>query len=71
MRCYCCNNLLTDYESTIKSVTTNSYLDMCLTCLKTVKDDILYKDRIDLLSSSDVDDLNIYLDDYDFNDNHY
>jgi len=41
---------------------------MCLTCLKTVKDDILYKDRIDLLSSSDVDDLNIYLDDYNFND---
>jgi len=37
---------------------------MCLTCLKTVKDDILYKDRVDLLSSSDIDDLDIYLDDY-------
>ena len=71
MRCYCCNALLTDYESTIKSVNTNTYLDMCLSCLKTVKDDILYKDRVDLLSSSDIDDLNIYLDDYDFNDNHY
>lgn len=68
MRCYCCNKLLTDYESTLKSVNTNSYLDMCLTCLKTVKDDILYKDRIDLLSSSDIEDLNIYLDDYNFND---
>lgn len=68
MRCYCCNNLLTDYEATIKSVNTNSYLDMCLACLKTVKDDILYKDRIDLLSSSDVDDLDIYLEDIDFND---
>ena len=68
MRCYCCNNLLTDYESTIKSVTTNSYLDMCLTCLKIVKDDILYKDRIDLLSSSDIDDLDIYLTDLDNND---
>ena len=41
---------------------------MCLACLKTVKDDILYKDRIDLLSSSDVDDLDIYLEDIDFND---
>jgi hypothetical protein len=41
---------------------------MCLTCLKTVKDDILYKDRIDLLSSSDIDDLDIYLTDLDNND---
>jgi hypothetical protein len=68
MRCYCCNNLLTDYEATIKSVNTNNFLDMCLNCLKTVKDDILYKDRIDLLSSSDIDDLDIYLEDINFND---
>lgn len=66
MRCYCCNNLLTDYESTIKSVNTNDFLDMCLKCLKTVKEDVLYRDRIDLLSSSDIDDLDsldYYLDD--------
>lgn len=68
MRCYCCNKLLTDYESTLKSVNTNTYLDMCLGCLKTVKDDILYKDRVDLLSSSDIDDLDIYIDDINFND---
>jgi hypothetical protein len=41
---------------------------MCLKCLKTVKDDILYRDRVDLLSSSDVDDLDIYLEDLDFDD---
>ena len=41
---------------------------MCLKCLKTVKDDVLYRDRIDLLSSSDVDDLDIYLEDVDFDD---
>ena len=68
MRCYCCNNLLTDYEATIKSVNNNDYLDMCLKCLKTVKDDVLYRDRRDLLSSSDVDDLDIYLEDVDFDD---
>ena len=62
MRCYCCNNLLTDYESTIKSINCDDYLDMCLKCLKTVKEDILYRDRIDLLSSSDVDDLDYYVD---------
>lgn len=64
MRCYCCDALLTDYESTLKSVNTNDYLDICLRCLKSVKDDIMYKDRVDLLSSEDVDDLDIYLDDY-------
>jgi len=64
MRCYCCDTLLTDYESTLKSVNTNDYLDICLRCLKSVKDDIMYKDRVDLLSSEDVDDLDIYLDDY-------
>ena len=62
--------MLTDYESTIKSANTNEFLDMCLKCLKSVKEDVLYRDRIDLLSSSDVDDLDYfvdidnYLDDY-------
>ena len=41
---------------------------MCLRCLKTVKDDVLYRDRIDLLSSNDVDDLDYYLEDLDFDD---
>ena len=36
---------------------------MCLKCLKTVKTDILYRDRVDLLSSEDIDDLDYYLDD--------
>ena len=35
---------------------------MCLKCLKSVKEDVLYRDRIDLLSSSDVDDLDYYVD---------
>jgi len=36
---------------------------MCLKCLKTVKTDILYHDRIDLLNSNDIDDIDYYLDD--------
>ena len=70
MRCYCCNNLLTDYESTIKSANTNDYLDMCLKCLKSVKEDVLYRDRIDLLSSSDVDDLDYFVDIDDYLDDY-
>jgi len=70
MRCYCCNNLLTDYESTIKSANTNEFLDMCLKCLKSVKEDVLYRDRIDLLSSSDIDDLDYFVDIDDYLDDY-
>lgn len=34
MRCFCCNEELTDYEATLKSSTTNQYLDMCGFCIK-------------------------------------
>lgn len=43
---------------------------MCLKCLKTVKNDILYRDRVDLLSSEDIDDLDYYLDDLNNLDNY-
>ena len=64
MRCRCCNVLLTDFETTRKSLITNDYYDTCNTCFKTIKDDLVYKDRIDLISNNDLDDLEdiIYLD---------
>lgn len=34
MRCYCCGKALNDYESTLKSVSTNEYLDTCVKCLE-------------------------------------
>ena len=36
MRCYCCNNILTPYESTMRNVVTREFLDVCLKCLKTI-----------------------------------
>lgn len=33
MRCYSCNEELTDYEATLKSPNTGEYLDMCCSCL--------------------------------------
>lgn len=33
MRCFSCDNELSDYESTLKSPTTGAYLDMCCSCL--------------------------------------
>ena len=66
MRCRCCNIALTDYEATRKSVVTNEYLDMCNKCFKTIKEDVLIKDRPDLLSSTDVsDEDDIYFDNFD------
>lgn len=34
MRCCCCNRNLNDYESTLRSVATGDFLDMCKTCIK-------------------------------------
>ena len=33
MRCCCCNSNLNDYESTLRSIRTGDYLDMCRKCL--------------------------------------
>ena len=33
MRCYCCNRLLNDWESTLRHAETNEFLDTCNHCL--------------------------------------
>lgn len=38
MRCYACNEELSDYESTRKSKTTGEYLDLCNICFSTIED---------------------------------
>lgn len=48
MRCYCCDKLLNDFESTRKSVTTGDYLDMCNKCYATIKDEVNAEERYDL-----------------------
>lgn len=34
MRCSCCDKLLTDFESSVKSVATGEYLDSCIKCIR-------------------------------------
>jgi hypothetical protein len=34
MRCCCCNTNLNDFESTLRSVATGDFLDMCRKCLR-------------------------------------
>ena len=48
MRCLSCNALLSDFESTRKSVNTNTYIDMCNRCYHTISDDVLTIERDDL-----------------------
>ena len=48
MRCGCCDKLLSDFESTRKSVSTGEYLDICNKCYATIKDDLLSEERYDL-----------------------
>ena len=57
MRCYCCNRVLSDYESTRKSATTGNYLDMCNKCVKS--SGISYEDNLEDSFSSELDEDNI------------
>jgi len=41
MRCYCCERVLSDFESTRKIATTGEYLDMCNKLYSSIKDDLL------------------------------
>lgn len=57
MRCIACDIELTDFEATRKSVNTNSYVDLCNSCYKYVKDDIQAIENIDNINIQDVVDL--------------
>ena len=60
MRCYCCQVVLNDYESTRKSRTTGEYLDTCNKCFAMIEDDIDTIDRTDFsegdITEDDFDD---------------
>lgn len=49
MRCDCCNNILSDYEATLKFKGSGEYSNMCTTCIKELPDDIEFIRRNDLL----------------------
>lgn len=51
MRCYCCNERLTEYEATRRNAMTGEFIDMCNTCYATIKDDLLTIEREDLLTN--------------------
>ena len=68
MRCYCCDKILSDFESTRKSVMTGNYLDMCNKCYSTIKDELHSEERYDLFDGDEdsLEDNNNLSDDLDF-----
>jgi hypothetical protein len=56
MRCRACNELLSDYDATVRSVYTREYLSLCKHCLGTIKTDCVAVGNISLMS--DTDDIN-------------
>ena len=53
MRCAACNNILTDYESSIRSVFSREYVSLCKWCLGTIKTDCVAVGNINLMSDLD------------------
>ena len=68
MRCYCCDKILSDFESTRKSVMTGDYLDMCNKCYATIKEDLHSEERYDLFDGDEeeLEDNNTLSNDLDF-----
>ena len=54
MRCIACNKLLTDFESSRKSVHTGEYIDMCTDCYKHIRDDVSVIENNNLLHINDI-----------------
>lgn len=73
MRCYCCDKILSDFESTRKSVNTGEYLDMCNKCYATIKEELHAEERYDLFDGDEdqLEDNSFLSNDLDFGvDNH-
>ena len=55
MRCQCCNVILTPYESTMRKVSDNSFLDVCERCYTFMSDDVKVLTREDLHEEVGID----------------
>lgn len=55
MRCTCCNVMLSPFESTIRKVSTNEFIDICEKCLSFIDDDVKVITREDLRSEVGTD----------------
>lgn len=56
MRCQCCNEILTDFESTRRIRHTSVYFDLCNPCFVSIDTHLPVSERKDLMTSVDIDD---------------
>lgn len=57
MRCKACDKVLTEYEMTRRSKSSNEFIDLCNHCYKYIQTDVQVVDKPELLSLNDVIDL--------------
>ena len=55
MRCLSCNEALSDYEASRRSVRTQQYIDLCNGCFKYVRDEIAAVGNVRLINEGDDD----------------
>lgn len=55
MRCRACNEELTDFEATRRSINTMDYIELCNQCMRPLSKDIATLNRNDLMTLSDAD----------------
>ena len=53
MRCRACNDPLTDYDASVRSIFTKEYVSLCKHCLGTIKTDVVAFGNINLMSDLD------------------
>lgn len=53
MRCKACNELLSDYETSIRSIRTRDFVSLCKHCLESIKTDVLAIGNPRLMTDND------------------
>lgn len=67
MRCECCDKNLSDYEATLRLVSTGDFADTCLKCLKGLSIDVVGKQSLKKKFEDQPDDEDDYYNE-DFTD---
>lgn len=57
MRCLSCNEPLSDYEASRRSVRTHQYIDLCNGCFRYVRDEIAAVGNVRLIAEGDDEDV--------------
>lgn len=53
-RCQACDELLNDYDVTVKSLTTGEYLDMCGSCRASIREEVVAFGNPFMLKQEDI-----------------